>query len=711
MRNRIILLLTVIAVIAAFFLLDLNQYLDFDYLQSRRAELDTLLAQYPALLMLGFFLVYVLVTGLSLPGAAVMTLAGGFLFGLLWGTVLVSVASTLGATLAFLIARFLLRDWVQQRFGDKLRALNEGVEREGAFYLFALRLVPVFPFFVINIAMALTPIRAITFLLVSWIGMLPGTLVYVNAGTQLALIEGPGDILSPMLIASFVLLGLFPLIARRVMKVIKRRRALKGWKKPQRFDRNLVVIGAGSGGLVAALIAATVKAKVSLIERDRMGGDCLNTGCVPSKALIRSAAFKADVDKAEVFGFRQAGAEFDMQDVMARVQRIIKTIEPHDSVERFESLGVDCIKGEARIVSPWEVEVDGRRLSTRNIIIATGSSPLIPPVPGLADIDYYTSDTIWGLQELPRRLVVLGGGPIGCELSQAFARLGSAVTQVEMAPQLLGREDPEVAEHTRQALARDGVDVRLGHKAVRFERNAEGGFRLHAETDGGSVVIEGDGLLVAVGRRPETGSLGLEALGIRTRANGTVETDDFLRTAVPSILACGDVAGPFQFTHAASHQAWHAAVNALFGFARQFRVDYRFLPWVTFTDPSVARLGLNESDARAQGVDHEVTRYEFAGLDRAIAEDSAEGFVKILTPPGKDRILGATIVGPQAGELISQFTLAMKNGIGLNKLLSTIYPYPTLGEANKFAAGNWKKAHAPEGVLRWLEKLHRWRRG
>ena len=710
MRNRIIILLTVIAAIAAFFLLDINQYLDFEYLQSQRAELDALLEQYPLLLMLGFFLVYVLVTGLSLPGAAVMTLAGGFLFGLLWGTALVSVASTLGATLAFLIARFLFRDAVQQRFGDKLRALNEGIEKEGAFYLFALRLVPVFPFFVINIAMALTPIKALTFLLVSWIGMLPGTLVYVNAGTQLAQIERPGDILSPALIGSFILLGLFPLIAKRVMNVIKRRKALKGWKKPKTFDRNLVVIGAGSGGLVAALIAATVKAKVSLIERDRMGGDCLNTGCVPSKALIRSARFKADVDKAGTYGFSRAEADFDMKDVMARVQRIIKTIEPHDSVERFESLGVDCIQGEARIVSPWEVAVGDRRLTTRNIIIATGSGPLVPPIPGLEAIDYLTSDTVWGLEETPRRLVVLGGGPIGCELSQAFARLGSAVTQVEMAPQLLGREDPEVAEHTRQTLTRDGVDVRLGHKAARFERNADGGFRLHAEVDGEETVIEGDALLVAVGRRPVTESLGLKELGIRMRDNGTVETDDFLRTTVPTIFACGDVAGPFQFTHAASHQAWHAAVNALFGFAKQFRVDYRFLPWVTFTDPQVARLGLNESDARARAVEHEVTRYEFAELDRAITDDSAEGFVKVLTPPGKDRILGVTIVGPEAGELISQFTIAMKNGIGLNKLLSTIYPYPTLGEANKFAAGNWKKAHAPEGILRWLEKLHRWRR-
>lgn len=710
MFKRVLIVAVLAALIGAFFLFDLDRYLDFQFLESQRDQLQALVVEQPALVMVSFLLLYIVVTALSLPGAAVMTIAGGFLFGIFWGTLLASVASTLGATLAFLIGRFLFHDFVQQRYGDRLRALNRGVEREGAFYLFALRLVPIFPFFVINLAMALTPIRAITFLLVSWAGMLPGTLVYVNAGMQLAGIDGPGDILSPGLIGSFVLLGLFPLIAKRGLDFFKRRRALKGWKKPTTFDRNLVVIGAGSGGLVAALIAATVKAKVSLIERDRMGGDCLNRGCVPSKALIRSARFMADVNKADKLGFTRAEADVDMKGVMSRVSRVIKTIEPHDSVERFESLGVDCIQGNATITSPWEVSVDGRRLTTRNIIIATGSSPMVPPIPGLDEVDYLTTDSVWALEEQPERLVVLGGGPIGCELSQAFARLGSRVTQVEMAPQLLGREDNDAADLTRKALVRDGVDVRLAHKAVQVEPTAQGGFRLYAEVDGQETVIEGDRLLVAVGRRAVTKGLGLEELGITARGDGTLETDGFLRTRIPTIFACGDVAGPFQFTHAASHQAWHAAVNALFGWAKRFRVDYRFLPWVTFTDPQVARLGLNETAAQAQGEPHEVTTYDFAELDRAIADESAEGFVKVLTPPGKDRILGATIVGPQAGELISQFTLAMKNGIGLNKLLSTIYPYPTLGEANKFAAGNWKKAHAPEGALKWLERFFRWRR-
>jgi pyruvate/2-oxoglutarate dehydrogenase complex dihydrolipoamide dehydrogenase (E3) component/uncharacterized membrane protein YdjX (TVP38/TMEM64 family) len=711
MKSRIALVLVMATLIVAFFVLDLSRFLDFEYLRAQREGLAALVEARPLSMAAAFVVIYVTVTALSLPGAAVMTLAGGFIFGLVWGTVLVSLASTIGATLAFLIARFLLRNWVQQRFGDRLAAINRGVEREGAFYLFALRLVPIFPFFIINLAMALTPMRALIFMAVSWVGMLPGTLVYVNAGTQLALIDRPGDILSPVLIGSFVLLGVFPLIARRLLDAVKRRRAYRGRRKPRRFDRNLVVIGAGSGGLVAALIAATVKAKVSLIERDRMGGDCLNTGCVPSKALIRSAAFLASVHEADRLGIRHAEAEFDMKDVMNRVRRVIETIEPHDSVERFESLGVDCIKGEAKIVSPWEVEVNGRRLSTRSIIIATGSSPMVPPIPGLDGIDYLTTDTLWSLEALPQRLVVLGGGPIGCELSQAFARLGATVTLVEMLPQLLGREDEEIASFAREALERDGVGVRLGHKATKIEPIEGGGFRLHAEHGGGRVTVEADRLLVAVGRRAVTAGLGLEALGIATRDNGTVETNDFLQTAVPNIYACGDVAGPFQFTHASSHQAWHAAVNALFGWARKFRVDYRYLPWVTFTEPQIARLGLNETEARERGIAYELTTYDFSGLDRAITDETAEGVVRILTPPGKDRILGVTIVGPAAGELISQFTLAMKNGIGLNSLLSTIYPYPTLGEAGKFAAGNWKKAHKPEGMLRMLERLFDWLRG
>ncbi len=653
-------------------------------------------------------------TGLSLPGAALMTLVAGAVFGLLWGTVIVSFASSLGATLAFLASRFLLRDAIQGRFGDKLRAINAGVEKEGAFYLFTLRLVPAFPFFVINLVMGLTPMKTRTFYWVSQVGMLAGTLVYVNAGTQLARLESVKGILSPGLLASFAALGLFPLVAKKIVDTVRARRVYAGWKKPARFDRNLVVIGAGSAGLVSAYIAAAVKAKVTLIEKHRMGGDCLNTGCVPSKALIRSAKLLSHIRRSREFGIRSASADFDFAEVMERVQRVIRDIEPHDSVARYTALGVECIQGEARIVSPWEVEVTTstgtQRLSTRGIVVAAGARPFVPPIPGIEDTGYVTSDTLWGLRTLPGRLLVLGGGPIGCELAQCFARLGSRVTQVEMLPRLMIREDPEVSELVMQRFREEGVDVRTGHKALRFEKQGEEKV-LVAEHDGREVRIGFDLLLCAVGRVANTAGYGLEALGIPVSKSRTVEVNEFMATKYPNIHACGDVAGPYQFTHTAAHTAWYAAVNSLFGTFRRFRADFSVIPWATFTEPEVARVGLNETEAKEKGVPHEITVYGIDDLDRAIADGEAHGFVKVLTAPGKDRILGATIVGEHAGDLISEFVTAMKNGIGLNRILGTIHVYPTLAEANKYVAGNWKRAHAPAGALKWLERYHAWMRG
>ena len=655
-----------------------------------------------------YFAAYILVTGLSLPGAAVMTLIGGALFGLLWGTVIVSFASSLGATLAFLASRFLLRDWVQGRFGDRLKAINSGVEKEGAFYLFALRLVPAFPFFLINLAMGLTPIRTWTFYWVSQTGMLAGTIVYVYAGTTLGEFK-----ISLELLLAFALLGIFPLIAKKALDVVKARRVYAKWPRPARFDRNLVVIGAGSAGLVSAYIAAAVKAKVTLVEKHRMGGDCLNTGCVPSKALIKSARLLAQMRRAKEFGIRSASAEFDFADVMERVQRVVKTVEPHDSVERYTGLGVECIEGEAKITSPWTVEVKTaagtRTLTTRAIVIAAGARPFVPPIPGIQDMNCWTSDSIWSLRKLPLRLVVLGGGPIGSELAQAFARFGSRVTQVEMLPRLLPREDPEFSEMVAQRFRSEGVDVRTGHKAKQFR--IEGGQKvLLCEADGKEVRIEFDELLCAVGRVANTAGYGLEELGIPVTRTRTVETNEFLQTVYPNIYACGDVAGPYQFTHTAAHQAWYASVNALFGGLRKFRADYSVIPWATFTDPEVARVGLNELDAKERNIPYEVTVYGLDDLDRAIADEEAHGMVKVLTVPGKDRILGVTIAGEHAGDLIAEFVAAMRHGLGLNKILGTIHIYPTLAEANKYAAGAWKKAHAPQGLLRLVEKFHAWRR-
>jgi len=711
-RTRLVVLAVIVVLVGAFFAFGGQRYLTLEALRAHQEAAQRAFLSHPWQSALAYFLVYVAVTGLSLPGAAVLTLFGGAVFGLLWATVIVSFASSIGATLAFLASRFLLRDWVQGRFGDKLKPINDGVAREGAFYLFALRLVPAFPFFVINLVMGLTPIRAWTFYWVSQLGMLAGTIVYVYAGTQLAEFR-----LSAGLVAAFTVLGLFPLAAKKALEAIKARRVYAPWagQKPRQFDRNLVVIGAGSSGLVAALIAAAVKAKVTLVEKHRMGGDCLNTGCVPSKALIKTARVLAMIRRAKEYGLKHAGAEFDFAEVMERVQRVIRTIEPHDSVERFEGLGVECVHGEAKIASPWIVEIqkpDGTTqvLTTRAIVIAAGARPFVPPIPGIEQTGYTTSDTVWALRELPRRLVVLGGGPIGCELTQAFQRLGAQVTQVEMLPRLLIREDPEIAALVESRLRAEGVDLRVGHKAKEF-RVEDGRKVLICEHDGRDLAIEFDGLLVAVGRVANTSGYGLEELGIPVTKARTVETNEFLQTRYPNIYACGDVAGPYQFTHTGSHQAWYAAVNALFGSVKKFRADYSVIPWATFTDPEVARVGLNETEAKERNVPYELTVYGLDDLDRAIADEEAHGVVKVLTVPGKDRILGVTIAGEHAGDLIAEFIAAMRHGIGLNKILGTIHIYPTLAEANKFAAGVWKRAHAPQKLLGYVERFHAWLRG
>jgi len=708
-RGRLALLLLFLAAAAAFFAFGGQRLLSLDNLRQLQAGLQAAYAANPVSTGLLFFAAYVAVTGLSLPGAAVLTLAAGAIFGLAWGTLIVSFASSIGATLAFLAARFVLRDWVQARFGARLKGVNEGFAREGAFYLFALRLVPAIPFFAINLLMGLTPMRAGTFYWVSQLGMLAGTIVYVYAGAQLGEFR-----LSAGLIVAFAALGLFPLAAKKLLEVAKARRAYARWTRPARFDRNLVVIGAGSAGLVAAYIAAAVKAKVTLVEKHRMGGDCLNTGCVPSKALLKTAKIISQIKNSRKYGLKQASVEFDFADVMERVQRVIRTIEPHDSAERYTELGVECVKGEAKLVSPWEVEIktehDERiNLTTRSIVIAAGARPFVPPIPGLADMECLTSDTVWELRTLPARLLVLGGGPIGSELAQAFARLGSRVTQVEMLPRILPREDPEVSEMVRAKFAEEGIAVLTGHKAKQFLRD---GARkvLICEHEGGETRVEFDAVLCAVGRVANTAGYGLEELGIPLSRARTVETDEFLQTLYPNIYACGDVAGPYQFTHTASHQAWYASVNALLGGLKRFRADYSVIPWATFTDPEVARVGLSETEAKERGIACEVSVYGIDDLDRAIADEAAHGLVKVLTVPGKDRILGATIVGEHAGDLIAEYVAAMRHGFGMNKILGTIHIYPTLAEANKYAAGVWKKAHAPQWALALAERFHRWRR-
>ncbi|MDD4979508.1 MAG: FAD-dependent oxidoreductase [Gallionella sp.] len=715
--KRSAIVIAFILMVTAFFALDLDRYLTLESLKQSQHDFAAIKMESPWLVAGVFFVVYVIATALSLPGAIILTLAAGALFGLFEGTLLVSFASSLGATLAFLASRFVLRDAVQSRFGDKLTAINDGIAKEGALYLFTLRLVPIFPFFLINLLMGLTPMQTRTFYWVSQVGMFAGTLVFVNAGTQLAQLQSLSGILSPALLFSFVLLGVFPMIAKKITSWLKRRRVYAKWQRPTKFDRNLIVIGGGAAGLVSAYIAAAVKAKVTLVETHKMGGDCLNYGCVPSKALIKSAKLANQMRHGDHYGLSSTQPEFSFRKVMARVHKVISEVAPHDSAERYTSLGVEVLQGYARITDPWTVEIklqDGstQRLTTRSIVIATGARPFVPPLPGLEDVGYVTSDTLWStfaeLDEPPKRLVVLGGGPIGCELAQSFARLGSNVTQIEMAPRIMIREDLEVSELARASLTADGVEVLTDHKAVRCEKDGAHKF-IVVEHEGESRRIEFDALICAVGRSARLKGFGLEELGIPVQR--TVTTNEYLETLYPNIFAAGDVAGPYQFTHTAAHQAWYAAVNALFGDFKRFKVDYSVIPWATFIEPEVARVGLNEQDAREQGIAYEVTKYGIDDLDRAIADGTAHGFVKVLTVPGKDKILGVTIVGEHAGDLLAEFVLAMKHGLGLNKILGTIHTYPTLAEANKYAAGEWKRAHAPQGVLRWLEKFHAWKRG
>ena len=713
--GRAVLLVLLAALAAAYFAFDLGRFLSLEFFKSQQAAFEAFFRDNPVRTAAAYFGIYVAVTGLSLPGAAILTLAGGAIFGLLWGVVIVSFASTIGATLAFLASRFVLRDWVQARFGDKLRPVNEGIAREGAFYLFALRLVPAFPFFVINLVMGLTPIRASTFYWVSQAGMLAGTVVYVYAGTQLARLSSLQGIVSPGLLGAFALLGIFPFLAKRALEALKARKVYARWTRPARFERNVVVIGAGSAGLVTSYIAAAVRARVTLVERHRMGGDCLNTGCVPSKALIRSAKFLAHARRAREFGMRSASVDFDFAQVMERVRSVVKAIEPHDSAERYSGLGVEVIEGSARIVDPWTVEIAAAggaksRLVTRNIVIAAGARPFVPPIPGLAEAGPLTSDNVWELRALPRRLVVLGGGPIGCELAQAFARFGARVTQVEMLPRLMVREDPEVSALVQASFEADGVEVLTGHRAKRVAVEAGEKFLV---VDGGGTErrIAFDEILVAVGRVANTEGYGLEELGIPVTKGRTVEVNEFLETAYPNILACGDVAGPYQFTHTASHMAWYAAVNALFGRFRRFRVDYSVVPWATFTEPEVARVGLNEQEAKEKGIAHQVVTYGIDDLDRAIADGEARGFVKVIVKPGSDAVLGATIVGEHAGDLVTEFVSAMRHGIGLNRILGTIHIYPTFAEANKYAAGAWKRSTVTHGQMDFLSAFHAWTRG
>jgi len=709
-RIKLVIAAFVLLALGAYIAFDLGQYLTLEFVQSRLASLQAFRDENFALTAAIYFVFYVVATGISIPGAILLTLLGGAIFGLWWGTLLVSFASSIGATGAFLASRLLLRDWVQRRFGAYLAPINKGIEKDGAFYLFSLRMVPLVPFFVVNLLMGLTSISVPAYYFTSQIGMFVSTLVYVNAGAELAQITSLSGLVSPSILLSFTLLGVVPLLAKAIIGMMQKRKRLGAFKKPKRFDANVVVVGGGSAGLVTSLIVAGAKAKVVLVEKHRMGGDCLYTGCVPSKSIIRSGRIMEYIRRAEDYGIVDAAGKVDFAAVMRRVQTVIETIEPHDSPERFTSLGVECVSGAARLLSPYEVEVEGKRITTESIVIASGARPFIPPVPGLDGIDYLTSDTVWSLTELPPRLLVVGGGPIGCELAQAFSRLGSKVTQVDMAARIMPREDEDVSAAVSARFAAQGIEVLTGHRLLKFE-TVDGEHFMEAEHQGETVRVAFDRVLLAIGRKANTEGFGLEEIGVALTPQGTVEVNEYLQTNLPNVFACGDVAGPYQFTHMASYQAWFAALNAIAGGFWRSRVNYSVVPWATFTDPEVARVGLSEDEAKQQGIAYEVTRYDMDHHDRSLADGEAHGFVKILTVPGKDKMLGVTIVGYHAGEQIAEFVFAMTHNMGLKSISAVTHIYPTLGEANKFAANAWRSARLPTQYFPWLKRFFDWRRG
>ena len=687
-----------------FFRFELYQYVTLEELKSHQVTLSEFYKNNPVVSMTAYMAIYIVVTAISFPGAAVMTLAGGAIFGLIPGIIAASFASTIGGTLAFLATRFLFRDYVQHRFANKLKIINKEIEKDGALYLLSLRLLPVLPYFLLNLLMALTPIKTGIFYIITQAGMLPTTIVYIVAGTQLATIETADDIVSFNVLASFGLLAVFPWITKGFITILRRRKITRKFRKPERFEYNLVIIGGGAAGLAASHVGAAYGAKVALIEKEKMGGNCLNTLCVPSKSLIKSAKVAHYAKNAAKFGFKETDIDFDFAGVMERVHSIIRQLAPNNSAEHCTELGVDCYHGRAMVSSPWEVKVDTKVLTTKALVIATGSTPIIPDIPGSDRIRILTSDTIWHHKRLPEKLVILGGGPTGCELAQVFGRIGSRMTLVERGERILPDEDTDISELVRVRLETEGIRILTecrtdsiiiedGKKYLTCTRKQE---RIH---------IEFTEILAAIGRRAQAFGFGLEDIGVTFHEDGTVETDQYLGTRVFNVFGAGNVTNPCQSKQVSTYQAAVAATNAMFVGFKRTMADYRVIPWTIFTDPEVARVGLNEKEARKKGIEYEITIFDMADLDRAHTESETSGVIKILTHPGKDMIIGVTIVSTHAGEMIAEFVLAMKHGLGLKKIFKTVHAYPTFAEAAGLAAGKWKKAHTPPGIFRFLSRI------
>ena len=705
-----------------------------------------------------FVVAYILATVFFLPGS-VLTLGAGALFGLVRGSILVSIASTLGAASAFLVGRYLARGWVEKRIegNERFQAVDERVAREGWKIVGLTRLSPVFPFNLLNYAYGVTRVSLRDYFFASWIGMLPGTILYVYLGSLAGDLAALGTAGTSATTARWILrvAGLLATVAvtvyvARLAREALGERVVKGeafaadpgtpaedeserheemlvapmdehnerlvsnvrppaWVNPQPAGRyNLVVIGAGTAGLVTAAGAAGLGAKVALVESRYLGGDCLNVGCVPSKCVIRSSRAFADAREAHRFGVRIPGeAEADFSAVMERMRRLRAGISDHDSAGRFQDLGVDVFLGEARFSGPDTVEAAGRSLRFKKAVITTGARAAAPPIEGLAEAGYLTNETVFNLTERPTRLACIGGGPIGSELAQAFGRLGSEVALFEMGPHILSREDGDAAEIVQEAFLREGIRLILGCTIRRVEQRTETKV-LHFESNGESGSITVDEILVGAGRAPNVEGLNLEAVGVAFDPRRGIEVNDRLQTTNPRIYAAGDVCMQWKFTHAADAAARIVIQNSLF-FGRK-KLGALTMPWCTCTDPEIAHVGMYEGDANERGVKLDTFFRRMKEVDRAVADGEVEGFVKVHVEKGTDKILGATIVAPHAGEMIGELTLAMVEGIGLKGISGVIHPYPTQAEAIKQVADLYNRTRLTPGVKKWFQRWMAWSR-
>lgn len=707
--TRWLIVLSFVVIGIAFFWFDLDKYLTLEMIQSRSGALRDQVHAHPWWAAGVFFTVYAGLTVMSFPGTVVLTLLAGALFGLVEGTILVSFASNIGALIAMLISRFLLQDWVQRRFAAQISSINRGLERDGSFYLFTLRLIPLVPFVLLNPALGLTRVGFWTFWWTTQLGMLPGNLIYVNAGRQLARVREISDILTPSMIGTLVLLAVFPLIATRLLTFYKGRKVYRGWEKPTMFEHNIAVIGAGNGGLAAARAAASMKANVALIERGQLGGAALQSGSVPARALMQAANLSHGLQHSSALG-RRLQPQVDFAHVMQQVRRTLDDAHSALATDIRKETAVTLIDGEAQLTSPWTVTVDGRTITSRAFVIATGSRPCLPEIPGIDAVEPLTCETLWALDERPERFLILGGNAAACELAQAFQRLGCQVTLAVDGGQLLEQEEPEAQLAILNALHADGVAVLLDHVPQRFEVD-EDERRLLCAVGDDVTALPFDRVLIALGRRAHIDGLGLEKLQLNLRDDGSLEVDEYLATRYPNIYAVGAVTDPSCSTQSAIHNAWYAAANGLFAGIKRFVVNDRAVPRVAFTSPEVASVGLTEAQLKLTEQAYEVTQIDLDALEATQLGAGNTGMLKVLTERGRDRILGVTLVGEGASETLAVFVLAMKHKLGLNKLRRTVHINPTLAEVSLAAADAWRRSHSAKRPQSWVERLHRWRLG